>query len=170
MSEWKNQLIDNAYRFNFPVHKPYYELSTEQQELLWTGNKWFGGIDQFFKFVEENSYKIQYRVMLARYRGKTICPECKGSRLKKESGYVKVNGLSLQQLVQMPVEKLFDYFRSIELNEHDFKIAQRLLKEINNSLNFLRCRIGLSHTEPTVEHPFGGESQRINLATSLGAG
>jgi excinuclease ABC subunit A len=171
MSEWKNQLIDNAYRFNFPVHKPYYELSTEQQELLWTGNKWFGGIDQFFKFVEENSYKIQYRVMLARYRGKTICPECKGSRLKKESGYVKVNGLSLQQLVQMPVEKLFDYFRSIELNEHDFKIAQRLLKEINNRLEFL-CDVGLGYlTLNRLSNTLsGGESQRINLATSLGSG
>jgi excinuclease ABC subunit A len=171
MSEWKDELINNAFHFGFPVHKPYYELTTEQKELLWTGNKWFGGLNQFFRYVEENSYKIQYRVMLARYRGKTVCPDCKGSRLKKETGYVKVNGKSLQELVLVPVSTLKSYFAGIELSDHDQKIASRLLKEINSRLEFL-CDVGLGYLtlnrlSSTLS---GGESQRINLATSLGSG
>lgn len=171
MSEWKDELINNAYRFGFPVHKPYYELTSEQKEILWTGNKWFSGLNQFFRYVEENSYKIQYRVMLARFRGKTVCPDCKGSRLKKEAGYVKVNGRSLQEIVLLPVSELKAYFSNLELPEHDQKIAFRLLKEINSRLEFL-CDVGLGYLtlnrlSSTLS---GGESQRINLATSLGSG
>jgi excinuclease ABC subunit A len=171
MSEWKDELINNAFRFGFPVHKPYYELSQEQKDLLWTGNKWFAGLNQFFRYVEENSYKIQYRVMLARYRGKTICPDCKGSRLKKEAGYVKINDRSLQDLVLQPVSELKKYFSQIELSEHDQKVAARLLKEINSRLEFL-SDVGLGYLtlnrlSSTLS---GGESQRINLATSLGSG
>lgn len=171
MTEWKDQLINTASKFNFPIHKPYYELTEEQQELLWEGNKYFEGIHAFFKYVEEKSYKIQYRVLLARYRGKTTCPDCKGSRLKKEAGYVKVNGYSLHQLVMKPVSELKILFSEMTFAEHDFKIAQRLLKEINNRLDFL-CDVGLGYLtlnrlSSTLS---GGESQRINLATSLGSG
>jgi len=171
MSEWKDELINNAFQFGFPVHKPYYELTPEQKELIWTGNKWFAGLNQFFRYVEENSYKIQYRVMLARYRGKTVCPDCKGSRLKKEAGYVKVNSKSLQQLVLLPVSELKAYFSQLDLAQHDHKIAERLLKEINSRLDFL-CSVGLGYLtlnrlSSTLS---GGESQRINLATSLGSG
>jgi excinuclease ABC subunit A len=171
MSEWKDELINNASLFGFLVHKPYYELTTEQKELLWTGNKWFGGINKFFGFVEENSYKIQYRVMLARYRGKTVCPDCKGSRLKKETSYVKVNGKSLQELVLKPVSELNSYFSTLGLTVHDQKIAARLLKEINSRLEFL-CDVGLGYLtlNRLSSSLSGGESQRINLATSLGSG
>jgi len=170
MSEWKNQLIYTAEKFNFPIHKPFYELSEEQKFLIWTGNKYFKGLNRFFKFLEENSYKIQYRVMLSRYRGKTICPDCKGSRLKKEAGYVKVCNKSLQELVLMPVSELYIFFSKINLNNHDTEIARRILIEIKNRLEFL-CDVGLGYLtlnrlSSTLS---GGESQRINLATSLGS-
>jgi len=171
MCEWKNELIDHAHQFGFPVHRAYYELTQEQKELLWTGNKWFAGLNRFFEYVEQNSYKIQYRVMLARYRGKTTCPDCKGSRLKKEAAYVKINGKSLLDLVLMPVSELKTKFSTIKLSEHDEKIANRLLKEINNRLEFL-CDVGLGYlTLNRLSNTLsGGESQRINLATSLGSG
>jgi len=170
MGEWKNQLIYNAEKFGFPIHKPYYELSDEQKELLWTGNSYFKGLNRFFKYLEEKSYKIQYRVMLSRYRGKTTCPECKGSRLKKEAGYVKIDDKSLQQLVLMPVLELRRFFEKLELSEHDQQVAKRILIEINNRLEFL-CDVGLGYLtlnrlSSTLS---GGESQRINLATSLGS-
>ncbi|MEN8116286.1 MAG: excinuclease ABC subunit UvrA [Bacteroidota bacterium] len=170
MSEWKKKLIYNAEKFNFPIHKPFYELTEEQKFLVWTGNKYFKGLNRFFKYLEENSYKIQYRVMLSRYRGKTICPECKGSRLKKEAGFVKVAGKSLQGLVLMPVSELRRFFNEIELNAHDTEIAKRILLEITNRLEFL-CDVGLGYLtlnrlSSTLS---GGESQRINLATSLGS-
>ncbi|MBN1924914.1 MAG: excinuclease ABC subunit UvrA [Prolixibacteraceae bacterium] len=171
MGEWKDKLIRNAHHFNFPVHKPFYELSQEQKELLWTGNRWFNGLHRFFEHVEEKSYKIQYRVLLARYRGKTICPDCKGSRLKKEAGYVKVNGISLQELLLKPVSELHNYFVNLKLTSQDQKIAQRLLREINNRLEFLNDvglgYLTLNRLSSTLS---GGESQRINLATSLGSG
>jgi len=171
LSEWKDQLIDNASKFNFPIHKPIYELTDEQRELLWNGNTYFQGIYAFFQYIEEKSYKIQYRVLLARYRGKTICPECKGSRLRKDAGHVKINEYPLQQLVLMPVEKLKVLFSELILPDHEMKIAGRLLKEINNRLDFL-CDVGLGYLtlnrlSSTLS---GGESQRINLATSLGSG
>ena len=170
MSEWKDELIYAAEKFNFPIHKPFYELTEAQRFLVWTGNKHFNGLNQFFKYLEENSYKIQYRVMLSRYRGKTTCPECKGSRLKKEAGYVKVAGKSLQELVLMPVSELKSFFEEIKLNDHDFEIAKRILIEITSRLNFL-CDVGLGYLtlnrlSSTLS---GGESQRINLATSLGS-
>ena len=170
MSEWKNELIYSAEKFNFPIHKPFYELSEEQKFLLWTGNKYFNGLNSFFKHLEEGSYKIQYRVMLSRYRGKTVCPECKGSRLKREASYVRVGEQSLQELVLMPISELKGFFNNIQLSEHDREISKRILIEITNRLEFL-CDVGLGYLtlnrlSSTLS---GGESQRINLATSLGS-
>jgi excinuclease ABC subunit A len=170
MSEWKDELVYSAEKFNFPIHKPYYELSEEQRHLLWTGNKHFQGLDKFFKMLEENVYKIQYRVMLSRYRGKTICPDCRGTRLKKEAMYVKVGEKSIQDLVLLPIDELQQFFVSLELSTHETQIAERILTEINNRLEFL-TDVGLGYLtlnrlSSTLS---GGESQRINLATSLGS-
>ncbi len=170
MGLWKEQLIKNAYKFDFPIHKPYYQLSEEQRELLWSGNQYFGGLNDFFKSLEEQAYKIQYRVMLSRYRGKTGCPECKGTRLRKDANYVKVAGKSISDIVQMQLNKSYDFFKNISLNEQDEKIARRLLLEITTRLQFLND-VGLGYL--TLNRPSatlsGGESQRINLATSLGS-
>ncbi len=170
MGEWKNQLIYSADKFGFPIHKPFYELTEQQKFLLWTGNRYFKGLNRFFKHLEEKSYKIQYRVMLSRYRGKTTCPECKGSRLRKEAGYVKVGGKSLQELVLMPVTELKDFFWQLSLSKHEAEIAKRILTEINNRLDFL-CDVGLGYLSMNrlSSTLSGGESQRINLATSLGS-
>jgi len=170
MSKWKNELIYSSEKFNFPIHKPFYELTEEQRFLVWTGNKYFKGLNTFFKYLEEKSYKIQYRVMLSRYRGKTTCPACKGSRLKKEAGYVKIAGKSIQELVLMPVSELRKFFSEIQLSAHEKEVAKRILTEINNRLEFL-CDVGLGYLtlnrlSSTLS---GGESQRINLATSLGS-
>ena len=170
MSEWKDELVYAAEKFNFPIHKPFYELTDAQKFLVWTGNKYFQGLNRFFKYLEENTYKIQYRVMLSRYRGKTTCPECKGSRLKKEAGYVKIDGKSLQELVLMPVSELKTFFAEIKLSDHDLEISKRIIIEITNRLNYL-CDVGLGYLtlnrlSSTLS---GGESQRINLATSLGS-
>ena len=170
MSEWKTELIYNAKKFDFPIHKPFYELTEAQRFLLWTGNQYFEGLNQFFKMLEENSYKIQYRVMLSRYRGKTICPECKGSRLKKEASYVKIAGKSLHELVLLPVSELRNFFDTLEFDKHETVLAKRILIEIKNRLSFL-CEVGLGYLtlnrlSSTLS---GGESQRINLATSLGS-
>jgi excinuclease ABC subunit A len=170
MSEWKDLLILNSDKFNFPIHKPYYDLSPEQKKLLWTGNKYFNGLNDFFKHLEEQSYKIQYRVMLSRYRGKTICPECQGSRLKKESSYVKVDGRAITELVSLPILKLNEFFQNLQLPEHEKIISERLLIEINNRIEFL-CDVGLGYLtlNRLSSSLSGGESQRINLATSLGS-
>ncbi len=170
MSEWKKQLIQTASKFNFPVHKPYYELTDEQRHLIWTGNQYFEGLNAFFKMLESNQYKIQYRVMLARYRGKTICPECHGSRLKKEASYIRISGQSISDLVLMSIEKLNDFFENIQLDKQDAAIAKRLLIEINNRIHFL-MDVGLGYlTLNRLSNSLsGGESQRINLATSLGS-
>lgn len=170
MSEWKRALIQVADKIGFPIHKPYYELTDEQRDTLWKGNKYFEGIDAFFSMLEANQYKIQYRVMLARYRGKTVCPECKGSRLKKEASYVKVSGKSINELVLLPVVRLKDFFDHIELDEHDAAVAKRLLLEINKRLQFL-LDVGLGYlTLNRLSNSLsGGESQRINLVTSLGS-
>ncbi len=170
MGKWKERLINNAYKFDFPVHKPYYELTPEQRRLIWTGNKHFRGLNAFFKYVEEKQYKIQYRVMLSRYRGKTTCPECEGSRLRKEAGWVKIQGKSINELVVLPVSDLQCFFESIKLSEYDRKIAGRLLDEINTRIGFL-CDVGLEYLtlnrlSSTLS---GGESQRINLSSSLGS-
>ncbi|HRG02796.1 MAG: excinuclease ABC subunit UvrA [Paludibacteraceae bacterium] len=170
MSEWKRELIHNAEKFDFPIHKPFIDLSDEQRELLWTGNSYFEGLNAFFKMLEANQYKIQYRVMLARFRGKTICPECHGTRLKKEAGYVKINGKSITELVLLPVSQLNLFFENIVLDEHDSLAAKRLLIEIKNRIKFL-LNVGLDYlTLNRLSNTLsGGESQRINLATSLGS-
>jgi excinuclease ABC subunit A len=170
MSEWKDQLIMNSDRFNFPIHTPYYDLNSDQKRLLWTGNQYFEGINSFFRSVEEQSYKIQYRVMLSRYRGKTICPECEGTRLKKEASYVRIGGKGVPELVNQPVDQLASFFKDLRLSDHDKIVADRLLIEINNRMSFL-CDVGLGYLtlnrlSSTLS---GGESQRINLATSLGS-
>jgi len=170
MGEWKDQLIYHASKFNFPIHKPIHELSAEQMELLWTGNKYFRGLNSFFAHLESESYKIQYRVMLSRYRGKTPCPDCKGTRLRKDANYVKLAGRSISDLVNMPIGDCYDFFRSLKLNDHDQKVAKRLLMEITNRLSYLN-EVGLEYlTLNRLSNTLsGGESQRINLATSLGS-
>lgn len=170
MSEWKKYLIDHAAEVDFPIHRPYYQLTQEQKDMLWHGCQAFYGIDDFFKMVSENLYKIQYRVMQARYRGKTICPDCQGTRLKKEASYVKVGGRSITELVSMSVKKLSAFFEQLVLDEHDSKVAKRLLTEIRHRLQFLQD-VGLGYlTLDRLSNTLsGGESQRINLATSLGS-
>lgn len=170
MSQWKDEFIRSSAKYGFPVHKPYYELSDEQKALLWQGNSEIYGIDAFFKMVEENLYKVQYRVMLARYRGKTICPSCKGARLKQEALYVKVGGKNISELTQMSVKELQGFFDSLALDETSARIANRLLTEIRNRLRFL-SDVGLGYLtlDRLSSTLSGGESQRINLATSLGS-
>ena len=170
MGEWKRQLVRVADRIGFPIHKPYYELTDAQRRLLWTGNEYFEGINAFFKYLEANQYKIQYRVMLARYRGKTVCPACHGSRLKQEAAYIRVGGKPITELVLMPVDRLHDFFEHLALDEHDAAVARRLLTEIRNRIDFLR-NVGLGYlTLNRLSNSLsGGESQRINLATSLGS-
>ncbi|MBC8489183.1 MAG: excinuclease ABC subunit A, partial [Bacteroidetes bacterium] len=137
MGEWKDELIRNAYKFDFPIHKPIYELTSKQRKLLWTGNEHFYGLNDFFKYVEEQTYKIQYRVMLSRYRGKTVCPECNGARLRKDANYVKIEGKSISEIVLMPVSNIIKFFNSINISEFEKKIAKRLLIEIVNRLQYL---------------------------------
>jgi len=170
MREWNDLLVKNSLKFDFPIHRQYNQLTEEQQRLLWTGNQYFRGLDAFFKEMEEQTYKIQYRVLLSRYRGKTTCPECKGSRLRKDASYVKVAGKSITDVVLMPLDTALEFFSSLQLNETDIKIGKRLLLEITNRLQFLND-VGLSYlTLNRLSNTLsGGESQRINLATSLGS-
>ena len=170
MSAWRDLLVKNARHFDFPIHKPYYELTQEQKDILWKGNKYFGGIEDFFQEVEAQSYKIQYRVMLSRYRGKTTCPECNGLRLRKEASYVKVNGKSITELCEMSLLNLKTFFDDLTLTKAEHDIAERLLTEIRNRLNFL-IEVGLEYLtlNRAANTLSGGESQRINLATSLGS-
>ena len=170
MSQWKKDFIHVASQVGFPVHKPYADLSQFEKDQLWYGVGGFKGIDGFFKMVEENQYKIQYRVMMARYRGKTLCPECNGGRLRKEATYVKVGEKSIAELVAMPVSDLREWFRNLQLSSHDAAVAKRLLAEINSRLGFL-VDVGLEYLtlDRLSSTLSGGESQRINLATSLGS-
>jgi excinuclease ABC subunit A len=170
MSEWKDELVNNAYKFDFPIHKPIFKLSQEEKDLLWTGNQYFGGLNEFFRMLEENTYKIQYRVMLSRYRGKTVCPDCKGTRLRKDANYLKVAGKSISELVLIPLDELYVFFKNISLDSHDQEVSKRLLVEINNRLEYLND-VGLGYlTLNRLSNTLsGGESQRINLATSLGS-
>jgi excinuclease ABC subunit A len=170
MREWNDTLVRYANNFDFPIHRPYSQLTDKQKDLLWKGNKWFRGLDEFFKELEEQTYKIQYRVMLSRYRGKTTCPECKGSRLRQDASYVKVSDKSITDIVLMPLDKALEFFVTLDLNAHDEKIARRLLTEITNRIGFLND-VGLSYlTLNRLSNTLsGGESQRINLATSLGS-
>jgi len=170
MSFYKDLLINNAYKFDFPIHKPYFELSEKNKNLLWNGNKYFVGITPFFKDLEQHNYKIQNRVMLSRYRGKTKCHSCQGKRLRKEATYVKINGKDITELVDMSIKNLIPFFANLELNQYEQKVAQRLLLEINNRLRFL-SDVGLGYLTLNRNSASlsGGESQRINLATSLGS-
>lgn len=170
MGEWLKEFIEESERYHFPIHRPYYDLTQKEKDLLWHGAKGLHGIDDFFKFVEENIYKIQYRVMQARYRGKTICPACKGSRLRPEALYVKVGGKDVAQLVTLPITEAKIFFDNLELDENDAAVAKRLLTEIDNRLQFL-LDVGLGYLtlDRLSASLSGGESQRINLATSLGS-
>ncbi|MCA1752312.1 MAG: excinuclease ABC subunit UvrA [Flavobacteriales bacterium] len=170
MGEWKNELISTADKFDFPIHRPYRELTAAQKELLWTGNKHFHGLNKFFKYLESKSYKIQYRVMLSRYRGKTTCPDCKGSRLRKETEHVKVDGHSITEILRMPVSDSLTLFKNINLSETDRQIAKRLLTEIESRLHFLNeTGLGYLSLDRLSNSLSGGESQRIKLATCLGS-
>lgn len=170
MGWYRDQLVNNSHKFDFPIHKPYYELSAAQKQLVWDGNKYFEGLNSFFAELESKAYKIQNRVMLSRYRGKTKCKTCQGKRLRVEADYVKISDSTITDLVDMPLDKLADFFKNLKLNDHDNQIAKRLLKEINNRLSFLD-NVGLSYLTLNRKSNTlsGGESQRINLATSLGS-
>ena len=170
MSEWQKEFLREAPAHNFPIFTPYYELTQEQKDYLWHGPREKACIDSFFQMLEENQYKIQYRVMLARYRGKTLCPTCHGTRLKKEASYVKVGGRSISQLVDLPIHDLQEFFRNLQLDDHDTAVAKRILTEINNRIQFM-MDVGLGYlTLNRLSNTLsGGESQRINLATSLGS-
>ncbi len=170
MREWKDDFIQRAGKSKFPIHKSYFELTEEQKALLWKGSSGLKGINDFFRYIESKSYKIQYRVMLSRYRGKTRCPECNGTRLRKEATYVKINGKSITELVVMPIDRLSEFFAAAGFSEFEEKIARRILTEVNSRLTYLR-EVGLGYlTLNRVSNSLsGGESQRINLATSLGS-
>lgn len=170
MQKWKDQLIYANEKIDLPIHKPIKDFSEKQLSLLWSGNKHFYGLDTFFEYLKKKSYKIQYRVMLSRYRGRTICPDCKGTRLKKETNYVKIAGKNISELVLLPINELAVFFRSIKLLKHEEKIAERIFTEINNRIQFL-LDVGLGYLtlNRLANTLSGGESQRINLATSLGS-
>tara|TARA_R110002111_G_scaffold93805_4_gene145489 strand:- start:15891 stop:18677 length:2787 start_codon:yes stop_codon:yes gene_type:complete len=170
MSWYKDQLVNNSHKFDFPIHKPYFELTDAQKQLIWDGNQYFEGLNSFFAELESKAYKIQNRVMLSRYRGKTKCKTCNGKRLRIEANYVKIAGVTITDLVEMPLDKLTNFFNQLELNDYDTQIANRLLKEINNRLSFL-ANVGLDYLTLNRKSNTlsGGESQRINLATSLGS-
>ncbi|MDE6423425.1 MAG: excinuclease ABC subunit A, partial [Muribaculaceae bacterium] len=170
MSEWKRHLIHLAPKFSFPIHTPYADLTKEQKKFLWEGNSSFEGIDGFFKWVDENQYKIQYRVLKARYRGKTICPECHGSRLLKDVEYVKIDGHTITELVRLTVSELREIFNNLDISDSDRTIGRRLLLEITSRLEFLdEVGLGYLTLDRLSSTLSGGESQRINLATSLGS-
>ena len=170
MVKYYNELINSAYLFDFPIHKPYFELAKEQKDLIWKGNSHFTGISKFFKRIEKKNYKIQNRVLLSRYRGKTICGVCKGSRLKESTDYIKINEKSLGDLHQLSIDSLFKFFNNLKLDAHDRKISDRLLLEINSRLRYVR-KVGLGYLTLNRRSSSlsGGESQRIQLATSLGS-
>ncbi|MGV8814143.1 MAG: excinuclease ABC subunit UvrA [Gelidibacter sp.] len=170
MGWFRDQLVNNSHKFDFPIHKPYFQLSDDQKQLIWDGNAYFTGLDDFFAELESKAYKIQNRVMLSRYRGKTKCSACHGKRLRPEANYVKIDGVTITDLVTMPLDKLAEFFNQLELNEYDTTIAKRLLKEITNRLSFL-FNVGLDYLTLNRKSNTlsGGESQRINLATSLGS-
>ncbi len=168
--EWLKPLLKNGIRFDFPIHRPYNELSEAEQRLLWTGNKYFEGLDAYFRWVAEQTHKIQYRVLQSRYRGRTTCPDCRGTRLRKDAQYVKIDGRSITDLVLLPIADALTFFENLTLTEHEAKVADRLLAEITNRLGYLN-RVGLGYlTLNRLSNTLsGGESQRISLATSLGS-
>ncbi len=170
MGKWKDNVVKNAYKCDFPIHKPYYRLTANQKKMLWEGCECFEGINTFFKYLEEESYKIQYRVMLSRYRGKTVCPVCKGTRLRYDASYVKIAGRSITELVNMQLDELSLFFQNLTLSPYEQKVAKRILEEINQRIGFL-LDVGLGYLTLNRQSSTlsGGESQRINLATSLGS-
>jgi len=170
MKKWLKPLLADGIRFDFPIHRPVKDLSEKEYRLLWTGNEYFKGLNKFFKFLESKTHKIQYRVMLSRYRGRTVCPDCRGTRIRKDASYVKIGGRSITDLVLMPVSDLVHFFNDLELAEHDLNIAERLLKEIRYRLDFLE-KVGLGYLtlNRMTSTLSGGEFQRIKLATSLGS-
>ena len=170
MGWYRDQLVNNSHKFDFPIHKPYFQLSESDRQLIWTGNKYFTGLNDFFAELEEKNYKIQNRVMLSRYRGKTKCPVCKGKRLRPEANYIEVGSRTISDLVDLPIKNLAEFFSQLELSEYDAKVAKRLLVEINNRLRFLQ-EVGLDYLTLNRRSATlsGGESQRINLATSMGS-
>lgn len=170
MNEWNEELIKYARKSEFPIHRPYKDLSEKQRQLLWDGNQYFHGLNEFFKYLETQTYKIQYRVMLSRFRGKTSCPDCKGSRLRKDAAYVKVGGVSIIDIVLMPVAQVFEHFRKLKLSSKELEVAKRILLEINNRL-LLMMEVGLGYLtlnrlSSTLS---GGETQRIHLTRTLGS-
>ena len=170
MRAWLDELIKVATKFDFPIHKPVHQLSKEQYKLLWTGNEHFSGLDDFFKMLEENAYKIQYRVMLARYRGKTVCPECLGSRIRQDANYVKINNHSISELIDMPVEDLAKFISNLQLSAFENKVASRILLEMNNRLGYmLDLGLGYLTLNRKSNTLSGGETQRINLTRTLGS-
>ena len=170
MSEWLSPLLRHGVQFDFPIHRPYKDLNAAEKKVLWTGNKYFAGLTQFFDYLEKETYKIQYRVMLSRYRGKTNCPECQGSRLRMDAGYVKIADSSLVDLVLWPLSKTKTFFENLQLNEHDQKVSRRILIEINNRLEYMdRVGLGYLTLNRLSSTLSGGEFQRIKLATSLGS-
>ncbi len=170
MSWWRDCLVENAHHFGFPIHKPYYELTKEQKRLLWTGNGYFHGLDDFFQMLEKERYKVQYRVMLSRFTGKTLCPECEGARLRKEALWVKVGGRTIAELVTMPIGELLEFFDNLSLTDNEMQRASRVLKEIRTRLRYV-AEVGLDYLtlDRLSSTLSGGESQRINLSTSLGS-
>ncbi|MCU0428511.1 MAG: excinuclease ABC subunit UvrA [Cytophagaceae bacterium] len=170
MQEWLKPLLKNGIKFDFPIHRPYNELNKEEKKLLWTGNKYFQGLTEFFNYLETQTHKIQYRVMLSRYRGKTACPECRGSRLRGDASYVLIHGKSITDIVLMPISEVISFFKELTLTDHDAAVAQRLLTEIRNRLGYLE-KVGLGYLtlNRLTSTLSGGEYQRIKLATSLGS-
>src|SRR5690606_1153819 len=170
MGEWLTPLLKNGIKFGFPIHRPYNELTPAERQLLWTGNEYFDGINEFFKYLERKSHKIQYRVMLSRYRGRTDCPDCRGTRLRKDAQYVKVGGLSITDIVLMSIEDALAFFKKLKLPEHDLKVSERILTEINSRLDYM-VRVGLGYLtlNRLTNTLSGGEFQRIKPATALGS-
>ena len=170
MRWWRDQFVESAYKFDFPIHEPFYKLTAEERMLLWEGNEYVKGLNDFFDFIDHERHKIQFRVMKARYTGKTICPECHGSRLRKEALYVKVGGKTIAELVKMPADELLTFFNDLRLDEHSNKTAKRILTEIRNRLQYLNdVGLGYLTLDRLSSTLSGGESQRINLSTSLGS-
>lgn len=170
MKKWLNVFLTNASKFDFPIHRPFKDLSKEQQQLLWEGNEFFDGIDAFFKFIESQTHKIQYRVMLSRYRGRTVCPDCRGTKLRKDAAYVKIGNKSIVDLVLMQIDDLGKFFQDLQLDEYKFNISKRIVKELNNRIGYL-LKVGLGYLtlNRLTNSLSGGEFQRIKLATSLGS-
>ncbi|MEO5979658.1 MAG: excinuclease ABC subunit UvrA [Chryseolinea sp.] len=170
MGEWLKPLVKNGIKFDFPIHRPYNELTHEQQQLVWNGNNYFDGIHAFFKYLESKTYKIQYRVLLSRYRGRTNCPDCRGTRLRKDAQYVKIDGTSITDLALLPIEDMVGFFKKITIPEYDRKISDRILTEIQSRLEYM-VKVGLGYLtlNRLTSTLSGGEYQRIKLATALGS-